>query len=1000
MKLKNVKIGYQILLGIVIILGLFFAIGLTSFNQTKRIHDQTYKLYNHPFQVRKAIGDLNTNIQKMRVSLRDLMLAQNYQEKEKAVMEIEHANSNVEEMFEKIKVHYLGPKSDVNEAYLAYTLWKTERGKSIDMAFSGDIQMIKDRSKESGDVGILREKMLKKIMVMDYFAFKKGDEIFNESEMLLEKLNNQLLIIIFLAFLITVVIYFIFIFYIKSPIQKLILTTIAYSKGDHSARVNYESENEVGRLAKAFNVLAENVMNNENLNEKINQFSNEMVIHDDAKDFFKITLQNLLQNTGSQMGSVYLINKQKDGFQHYFSIGIDDSMPPFFSYKEFEGAFGEPSLSLKMKYLKNLATKSKIKFSTPFDDYMVNEMIIIPIVNFNEVVAFISLATIYEYNEMAIKFVEKINKIYSARIEGVVAYRKNLKFSEELKLEKDNLKNLNEVLESQKIELNQTSIELAEQNRELEVQKEQLNEVNKLKTSFLSNMSHELRTPLNSVIALSGVLSRKLKEQISEEEYSYLDVIQRNGKHLLSLINDILDISRIESGREEFDISQFTLCSCINEVIEMVKPQIMEKNLELELAQGDCHVEMKSDFKKISHIVQNIISNAVKFTEKGNISISVVEKKEMVVIHVHDTGIGIAKENLEHIFDEFRQADSGTSRKYGGTGLGLSIAKKYAELLGGSISVESEVGLGSHFMISLPIELNPNSSSEIQYQYENSFKSHFVDSKTMINHNITILLVDDSDPAIIQMKDFLEESGFNVKIAHNGHEALQQIQNEIPDGIILDLMMPGMDGFSLLKLIRDNEITTNIPVLIVTAKHITKDEMTFLKKNNIFQFIQKGDVNHEEFIQAVSGMVSIQKNIIKEKVNPRDVKKTHLSDKRCKILIVEDNPDNMLTVKVLLQENYDLIEAYDGKEGVELALLHIPDLILMDISLPVLDGIEAFKQIRKHPSLEHIPVIALTASALTEDREKILAEGFDHFLAKPIDEQTFFITIKELLYGI
>jgi CheY-like chemotaxis protein/anti-sigma regulatory factor (Ser/Thr protein kinase) len=432
----------------------------------------------------------------------------------------------------------------------------------------------------------------------------------------------------------------------------------------------------------------------------------------------------------------------------------------------------------------------------------------------------------------------------------------------------------------------------------------------------------------------------------------------------------------------------------------MVKPQIMEKNLELELAKGDCHVEMKSDFKKISHIVQNIISNAVKFTEKGNISISVVEKNGMAVIHVQDTGIGIAKENLAHIFDEFRQADSGTSRKYGGTGLGLSIAKKYAELLGGSISVESEVGLGSHFMIYLPIELNLDSYSELQNQYENSFKSHIFDFKTNVNHNITILLVDDSDPAIIQMKDFLEESGFNVKIAHNGQEALHQIQNEIPDGIILDLMMPEMDGFSLLKLIRDNEITTNIPVLIVTAKHITKDEMSFLKKNNIFQFIQKGDVNHEEFIQAVSGMVSIQKNIIKEKVNPQFVKPIHPSDKRCKILIVEDNPDNMLTVKVLLQDNYDLIEAYDGKEGVELALLHIPDLILMDISLPVLDGIQAFKQIRKHPSLEHIPIIALTASALTEDREKILAEGFDHFLPKPIEEQTFYTTIKEVLYGI
>jgi len=226
-------------------------------------------------------------------------------------------------------------------------------------------------------------------------------------------------------------------------------------------------------------------------------------------------------------------------------------------------------------------------------------------------------------------------------------------------------------------------------------------------------MSHELRTPLNSVIALSGVLSRKLKDQISEEEFSYLDVIQRNGKHLLSIINDILDISRIEAGREEFEISTFNLCNCVNDIIEMIKPQILEKNLELDLAKGDCHVEMISDVKKVRHIVQNIVSNAVKFTEKGKISISLSLENQFVHLQVQDTGIGIKKEHINHIFDEFRQADSSTSRKYGGTGLGLSIAKKYAELLGGAIKVESEENVGSLFTIILPIhfEDDPNSTS-------------------------------------------------------------------------------------------------------------------------------------------------------------------------------------------------------------------------------------------------------------------------------------------------
>ena len=204
------------------------------------------------------------------------------------------------------------------------------------------------------------------------------------------------------------------------------------------------------------------------------------------------------------------------------------------------------------------------------------------------------------------------------------------------------------------------------------------------------------------------MLSRKLKDQISEEEFSYLDVIQRNGKHLLTMINDILDISRIEAGREEIEISNFNLCNCVNDIIELIKPQIMEKNLELDLAKGDCHVEMRSDINKVKHIVQNIIGNAVKFTEKGKISISLSQENHFIQLKIQDTGIGIKKEHLDHIFDEFRQADSGTARKYGGTGLGLSIAKKYAELLGGSIKVESEENKGSLFSIILPIQFDGN----------------------------------------------------------------------------------------------------------------------------------------------------------------------------------------------------------------------------------------------------------------------------------------------------
>lgn len=854
MKLKNIKIGNQILFGIIIILGLFVTIGLVSRSQTKRIHDQTTLLYEHPLQVRRAVGILNSNIQKMRIATRDLMLAVNDKEREKAVTEMEIATFEAEDMFANIKKNYLGPKSDVDEAYVAYMMWKIERNKNTKLAFTGDIKTIKESVGNEGDVGKLREIMMKKINVIDKYAKNKGDEIYKNSESLLKDLTWQLIVYITIALLITCLIYFLFIFYIRNPIKKLTLSTIAFAKGNYNVRNQYHSDNEIGKLSNAFNYLAENIMFNEELNEKTSVFSNDMVLKDDAKEFFKLTIHNLMENTDSQIGAVYLLNENKDGYFHYFSIGTNKLNKEYYSIEDLEGEFGITLVSQKITYLKNLVQNKTLTFSTVYSDYPLNEIVVIPIVDYNEVIALISMATIYSYSNSSTQFIEKIYHTYSARIEGILAYRKIVHFTQELQNEKDNLSKLNNQLELQKEVLNEKSIELSQQNQELEIQKEQLNELNKLKTSFLSNMSHELRTPLNSVIALSGVLSRKLKDQISEEEYSYLDVIQRNGKHLLTMINDILDISRIEAGKEEIDISTFNLCQCVNDIIELIKPQILEKNLELNLPSGDCHVEMRSDIKKVSHIVQNIVSNAIKFTEKGKISISIDLKDQFIHLSVQDTGIGIKKEHINHIFDEFRQADSSTSRKYGGTGLGLSIAKKYAELLGGYIKVESEENKGSRFTIILPILFDDNANlTSNESKIQDPIILH--QNSEQMNNEYSILLVDDSDPAIIQMSYFLEESGFNVIIAKNGNEALKQMENKIPDGIILDLMMPELDGFSLLKQIRDDEITSNIPVLILTAKHITKDEMSFLKKNNIFQCIQKGDINKQDFINAVVGMV-------------------------------------------------------------------------------------------------------------------------------------------------
>ncbi len=258
--------------------------------------------------------------------------------------------------------------------------------------------------------------------------------------------------------------------------------------------------------------------------------------------------------------------------------------------------------------------------------------------------------------------------------------------------------------------------------------------------------------------------------------------------------------------------------------------------------------------------------------------------------------------------------------------------------------------------------------------------------------------MEDSEPAIIQIKDLLSECGYRMLTARDGNEAFGIMDVVIPDAIILDLMMPEVDGFEVLGALRESEVTAYIPVLILTAKHITKDELKFLRRNNVHQLIQKGDVNRQGLKDAVAAMLNPAKQVEETMARPAQQPLPEVK-KKPRVLVVEDNPDNMTTVKALLAEWYEVLGVTDGREGVAMAKSYLPDLILMDIELPGMNGIEAFTQIRKAPETQHIPVLALTASAMVADRETILSHGFDAFIAKPIIHETFHKILKEVLDG-
>ena len=989
--MRNLRVSAQLIIGFVIMLIFITFLGVVSYNQTDKIHEQTEIIYNHPLQVRAAIGTLRGAILKMRLETRNLMLAVNADEQQNALLKMKLAESDAEQAFKILDAKFLGSHTLIDSTYMDFLSWKTVRENNNKLVIEGKVAQAKANVQNDGKVGFYREKMMAHLNDIDKFAIWKAKSLFDASNALNDRLNTQLVAVMVFVNIFAVLILFFLLRNIRTPIKELTNVANSFKEGDVSARSALKHRNEFGVLATAFNLMLDQVSENKDIAQKVDKLASSMLVEDNSHRFFRELLPVLSEQTNSQIAAVYLLTDEKDKYVHYESVGMtNDAYNQVFNAKTLPGEFGAVIMSHKINHVKSIPIDTLFSFQTVSGNVIPREIITIPIVSGKEVIAIISLASVRKYSDQANLLIDEIFDVLTARVEGILAYRRMRKFAKQLAEQ-------NSELDNQKREMTVQSEELKEQNRELEIQKIQLDEANRMKTDFLSNMSHELRTPLNSVIALSGVLNRRLENIIPADEYSYLEVIERNGKHLLELINDILDISRIESGREEIEISKFNTVNLITELVNMIQPQAKQKNIKLIQSEDIQPVSITSDEHKCHHILQNLISNAVKFTEKGQVEISVVQKEKVVEISITDTGIGISQENIKHIFEEFRQADASTSRRYGGTGLGLAIARKYAYLLGGDITVVSTPEVGSTFTLILPLEYDGKNIIQEESLSLNDFKIQSETRNTVekSHSSKTILIVDDSEPVIIQMKDFLIESGYKILIAHNGTEALEIIDQSVPDAMILDLMMPGIDGFTVLETIRNAEATAYTPVLILTAKHITKDDLKNLKRNNIHQLIQKGDVSRKELLQAVENM------LFTNRVAADDKPKQPVQEIVGKptVLVVEDNLDNMLTVKAIVADKFNILEAGDGEEALLMANKHTPHLILMDISLPGMDGIQALNEIRQITKLQNIPIIALTASAMISDKEIILAHGFDAYIGKPIDEKEFFLTIDKVLYG-
>lgn len=983
--MKNLKISNRIYLSLGACVVLVLILGSISWFYINSLWENTKNLYDHPHTVQKAIGELQSDMLRVRLEMKDLVLDADNQLAYEHIQRIDALDADAVKQFDILSERYLGPKGDLDNAWKSYVTYKSIREETIRIFQSGDRQRALSRTDYDGVGGMQAELTFRNLNKISSFAANKSEEFYNSALNQKNEMARQLLIIIAIILIMASFIVYILVKSINEPLKELITAINEFKQGNLTSRSKNAALNEFGHLSSVFNTMAESIESKIFIRQNSANFSSALFNEDKLRTFSAKLLSTLTSLIGAQMGAIYLLNDQKTAYEYFDSIGLSESSKAAFSAQSLEGEFGLALSTKEIQHIVEIAQETRFDFTTVYDTHRAKEIITIPILKGSEVFAIVSIASVHAFSLISLELVKEIWQELCARMNSVVSANQVADYAQKLEA-------TNSELDAQAKEVAMQRDELSEQNIELEMQKKLLDEASRLKSSFLSNMSHELRTPLNSVIALASVLGRRLANKIPEEEYSYIDVIERNGKHLLELVNDILDLSRIEAGKEYLSLSRFTVYQLVNEVVDMIEPQAVGKNVKLINNTPKDLVEITSDLSKCRHILINIISNAVKFTDEGQVAINAGQFGNEMHITVADTGIGISENKLGYIFDEFRQGDETPSRQSGGTGLGLAIARKYANLISGSIEVNSIPGKGSVFTLKVPLKIELADTDSEEFFEEHIAGKYGTTNRKTYWAQKSILLVEDSEPAIIQMMDILVEEGYQTRVARNGREALEQIEIALPDAMILDLMMPEVDGFQVLGAIRSVPKTAEVPVLILTAKHVSKEELKFLKGNHISQLIQKGAISKKDLLASVSVMVS-------GGAHHQSLPESQLGRIKPTILVVEDNQDNRMTVKALLQESYQIIEAVDGQAGIEEALENKPSLILLDISLPKVDGFKVLDALRNDETTSKIPIVALTARVMTGDREKILSYGFDGYVSKPIDEAVLKDTIRSFLDG-